>query len=314
MKQKVVIVGAGMVGASYAYSLINQSIVNELVLIDRNTEAADAHAQDLIHATCFLPKQPKIYAGDYTDCKDADIVCITAGAAQQPGQTRLDLVEINTKIMTQIVESIMESGFDGILLIASNPVDIMSLVAQKVSGLPTTRVFGSGTTLDTARFRSNIANYLGVNPVNVHAYIVGEHGDSSLPVWSHARVGQKSIFEIVEESNGKYTLEGLQECFTEARDAAYAIIKGKGSTYFGIGIALAKITKAIFADQQLIMTLGVYQSGEYGIEGIYLPVPAIVGAKGIEGIQNLNISGEESDLLHKSANHLQDIINSIEIK
>lgn len=313
MNQKVVVVGTGMVGASYAYSLINQSLVNELVLIDYNKEVAQAHAQDLIHTTCFLGKQPKIYSGEYSDCKDADIICITAGAAQKPGETRLDLVDKNTKIMTGIVESIMASGFDGILLIASNPVDIMSLVAQKVSKLPTGRVFGSGTTLDTARFRNNIANYFNINPINVHAYILGEHGDSSLPIWSHARIGEKLISEYIDESNGEYKKEELEKCFTGARDAAYEIIKGKGATYFGIGIALSAITKAIFADQQLILTVGVYLEGEYGIDGIYLPVPAVVGARGIERIQKLNLPKEELNKLQESGKNLKDIIDTINI-
>lgn len=311
MNKKVVVVGTGMVGASYAYSLINQNICNELVLVDLNKESAEANAQDLIHSTCFLDNQPKIYSGEYKDCKDADVVCITAGAAQKPGQTRLDLVEINKKIMTGIVTDVMSSGFDGILLIASNPVDIMTLVAQEVSKLPKERVFGSGTTLDTARFRNNLAQYFDVNPTDVNAYIIGEHGDSSLPVWSTATIGQKSIAEYLEENPSKYNQAGLDKCFTDARDAAYEIIKGKGATYFGIGIALARITKAIFCDQKVLLTVGVYQDGKYGIDGIYLPVPARVGKDGIVEVQKLNISAKEQEQLEASATQLQGIINNI---
>ncbi len=312
-KQKVVVVGTGMVGASYAYSLVNQGLVNELVLIDLNEKSAIANAEDIKHATCFLPKQPKIYAGTYEDCKDADLVCITAGAAQKPGQTRLDLVKINAKIMTGIVTEIMASGFDGILLLASNPVDIMTMVARKVSGLPKERVFGSGTTLDTGRLRTNLSEYFGCNPTNVHAYIVGEHGDSSLPLWSTASIGQKPILEIVEESNGKYSLEDLNKCYEEARDAAYKIIEGKGATYFGIGVSLARITKAIFSNQGSILTCGVHLDGEYGLEDVCIPVPAMIGENGIEEIQSLNISEDELAKLQASANTLKEIYSELEI-
>lgn len=312
-KQKVVVVGTGMVGASYAFSLVNQGIVNELVLIDLNEKSAIANAEDIKHATCFLPKQPKIYAGTYADCKDADLVCVTAGAAQKPGQTRLDLVKINAKIMTGITNEIMSSGFNGILLIASNPVDIMTMVARKVSGLPKNRVFGSGTTLDTGRLRTNLSEYFGCNPTNVHAYIVGEHGDSSLPLWTTASIGQKPILEIVEESNGKYSMEDLNDCYIEARDAAYKIIEGKGATYFGIGVSLARITKAVFSNQGSILTCGVHLDGEYGLNDVCIPVPAMVGANGIEDIQTLNISEDELSKLQASANTLKEIFTELEI-
>lgn len=308
--QKVVVVGTGMVGSSYAYSLINQGMVNELVLIDLNTKNAEANAADMRDATCFLPKQPKIYAGTYDDCKDAGIVCITAGAAQKPGQTRLDLVGINAKIMTGITEEIMKSGFDGIILVASNPVDIMSMVAQNVSGLPKERVIGSGTTLDTARLRSNVAEYTNSNPSNVHAYIVGEHGDSSLPLWSTATIGQKPLLELVEERDD-LDMEGLQQCFIDARDAAYKIIEGKGATYYGIGIALARITKTIISNQEVFLTCGVKLEGEYGIDGIYLPVPAVIGKDGVVEIQNLNITDAEKEALQASAKTIKEIASEI---
>lgn len=312
-KQKVVVVGTGMVGASYAYSLVNQGIVNELVLIDLNEKSAIANAEDIKHATCFLPKQPKIYAGTYADCKDADVVCVTAGAAQKPGQTRLDLVKINAKIITGITKEIMASGFNGILLLASNPVDIMTMVARQVSGLPKERVFGSGTTLDSGRLRNNLSEYFECNPTNVHAYIVGEHGDSSLPLWSTATIGQKPIVEIVEESNGKYSMEDLNNLYVEARDAAYKIIEGKGATYFGIGVSLARITKAIFSNQGSILTCGVHLEGEYGLEDVCIPVPAMIGEEGIQQVQELRIDEKELELLTKSANTLKDIFAELEL-
>ncbi|MFV0288649.1 MAG: L-lactate dehydrogenase [Mycoplasmatales bacterium] len=311
-KRKVVIVGAGMVGASYGYSLANQDLVNELVFIDVNNDAAQAQADDIIHGTAFLPNQPKIYAGEYSDCADADIICITAGAAQKPGQTRLDLVKINTNIMKSIIGEIKKTAFDGFLLIASNPVDIMAYVAQKESGYPVHKVLGSGTTLDTARLRVNLATYLDCNPTNVHAYIIGEHGDSSLPVWSTATIGQKPLLDIIEQSNGKFTMEGINKCFEEARDAAYGIIKGKGATYFGIGVSLARITKAIFGNQNVILTCSTLLNGEYGVDDIYIPVPVVVGGQGVKEIQSLEISTTEQKDFEASVNALKNIIKSLD--
>ena len=311
MKNKVAIVGTGMVGSSYGYSLINQNLVDELVLIDLNKANTVANADDMIHCISYLERQPDIYSGEYSDCKDADIVCITAGAAQKPGQTRLELVDINTKIMEGIVSEIMKSGFDGILLIASNPVDVMTLVAQKVSGLPAGRVFGSGTTLDSGRLRSNIAKYLDVNPSDVHAYIIGEHGDSSLPLWSTATIGQKVILDVIAESKGKYNFEDLEKCFTEARDAAYRIIEGKGSTYYGIGIALARITKAILQDQNKILPCGAYLNGEYNQKGLYNAVPCVINKTGVKEIQQLNITVEEQNRFNNSCDKLREVIASV---
>jgi len=310
-KQKVAVVGTGMVGASYAYSLVNQGLVDELLFINIDKKQAQAHADDIIHGTCFLPKQPKIFVGDFKDCTDADVVCITAGAAQLPGETRLDLVEKNAKIMKTIVSQVMESGFDGIILIASNPVDIMTQVAQKVSGLPHHKVIGSGTTLDTARFRSNLANYLGYNSTNIHAYIIGEHGDSSLP-WSTATLGQHLLLDVVNDSNGKFNMEGLKKCYTDSRDAAYSIIEGKGSTYFGIGIALTKITKSILSDQDTILTVSAYLDGEYNQKGIYIPVPCMVGKDGIKEIQKLHITQSEQELFDKSCDTLREYMKKID--
>ncbi len=310
--RKVVIVGAGMVGASYGYSLANQGLVNELVFIDVNHDAAKAQAADILDGAAFLPNQPNIYAGSYSDCANADIVCITAGAAQKPGQTRLDLVKINAGIMKSIIAEIKKTNFDGILLIASNPVDIMAFIAQKESGYPVNKVIGSGTTLDTARLRVNLAKYLNYNPTNVHAYIIGEHGDSSLPLWSTATIGQMPLLELLKQSNGNYTLDGINKCFEEARDAAYEIIKGKGATYFGIGVALARVTKAIFGNQDTVLTCSTLLNGEFNQSGIYIPVPVIIGANGVREIQKLNITQEEEDKLSASVNHLKEIINSLD--
>src|SRR6056297_595368 len=267
---KVVLVGTGFVGTSYAYSMINQGVSEEFVLVDLDKDKAEGEAMDLSHAIPYSPNNMKVYAGDYADCKDADVVCITAGAAQKPGQTRLDLCAINAKIMKGIVEQVMASGFDGIFLIASNPVDIMSYAVWKFSGLPKERVIGSGTTLDTARLRQGLAEYFDISSENIHAYIIGEHGDSSLPVWSTSNVGQQPILDLVNSPDTDYKLEDLDRIFVSARDAAYEIIEKKRATYYGIGSALTRVTKAILGNENTILTCSTYLEGEYGNDSVYI--------------------------------------------
>ena len=310
MKNKVVVVGTGFVGSSYAYSLVNQGVVDELVLVDINKANTIANSDDLVQCVCYLDNQPKIKSGDYSDCKDADIVCITAGANQKPGQSRLELVGINAKIMESIVKEIMASGFDGILLIASNPVDVMTQVAQKVSGLDESRVIGSGTTLDSGRLRHFVGEYLDVNPKDVHAYIIGEHGDSSVPIWSHSYVGTKPILDIIKENNN-LTQEGLDECFIKARDAAYRIIEGKGATYYGIGICLTEITKAILRNKNIILPCGAKLNGEYNQKDLYIAVPCVVGREGVKEIQQLNITSEEQEKFNNSCEQLRKTLKEI---
>ncbi len=311
--RKVVIVGCGMVGTSYAYSLINQSVVEELVLIDQKFEYADAQAKDLQHGNVFLDKQAKIKAGNYSDCKDAEIVCITAGAAQKDGQSRMELNKVNANIIKQIVTSIMESGFEGILLIATNPVDVMTYVAQKTSKLPHGRVIGSGTALDSARFRQNLSLYFDISPKHIHARIIGEHGDSSLPLWSSATISSKSILELVEENPEKYNLADIEKCFTDAQNAAYPIIKAKGSTCYGIGISLTNITKSIISDQKSVLTLSSYLDGKYGLSDLYIPVPALVGRDGITDVLELNINQDEKKKLYKSAIEIKKAIADLNL-
>ncbi|MDG2794640.1 L-lactate dehydrogenase, partial [Vibrio parahaemolyticus] len=208
----------------------------------------------------------------YEDCKDADLVVITAGLPQKPGETRLDLVEKNAKIFKQIVRSIMDSGFDGIFLIATNPVDILTYVTWKESGLPKERVIGSGTTLDSARFRYMLGDYLDVDPRNVHAYIVGEHGDTELPVWSHATIGVQKL-ETILANNEQYKQEDLDKIFENVRDAAYHIIERKGATYYGIGMSLLRVTKAILNNENSVLTVSAYLEGQYGEKDAYVGVP-----------------------------------------
>ena len=238
--RRVALVGTGFVGMSFAYSMLNQGGLEEFVLIDVNKDKAEGEAMDLSHGLPFGPQKMDIWAGTYEDCRTADIVVITAGANQQPGETRLALVEKNAKIMRGIVREIMKSGFNGILLVASNPVDVLTYVAWQESGLPRHRVIGSGTTLDTARLRFEIGKYLNVDPRNVHGYIIGEHGDTEFPLWSHTTVGVQPIMDVVA-NNPKFNQEDLEQIYVNVRDAAYHIIERKRATYYGIGMALARI-------------------------------------------------------------------------
>ncbi|GEM05373.1 L-lactate dehydrogenase 2 [Halolactibacillus miurensis] len=307
--KKVAIVGTGFVGSSYAYSLVNQGTVSELVLIDLNKERAEGEAQDLNHGVPFGSPM-KIKAGDYTDCHDVDLVVITAGANQKPGETRLDLASKNAKIMRGIVKEIMASGFDGILVIASNPVDVMTHVAYEASGLPKERVIGSGTILDTARFRYLLSDYFQVDSRNVHAYIVGEHGDSELPIWSHVTIGGLPL-NVYGKLNNFYEDRDMQAIFENVRDAAYQIIQKKGATYYGIGMGLARLTKALLYNENSILTVSTYFQGEYDIDGVFMGIPAVVNANGVREILRLNLSEREQQQLENSANILKEMHDNL---
>lgn len=305
MKSKIVVVGTGNVGMSYVYSMVNTGIADEIVLIDINEENALANARDVRDGNIFYPRRVNIYAGQYSDVSDADLICITAGATQKPGESRLELFKRNKAIMTGIANSIGNTAFSGIILIAANPVDVMTEIYASVSNYPKTKIIGSGTNLDSARFRQNISEYLNVNPKYVHGWIIGEHGDSSLPVWSATTIGPKPLLEFIEE-NDQYTFEELEWCFEDAQNAAYEIIKGKGSTYFGIGASLENITKSILGDQKTILPLTVYNDGVYDIPDVFIPLPALVGINGIEQIIKLNLSQDELEKLQKSAKILEE--------
>ncbi|MCA1200437.1 L-lactate dehydrogenase [Priestia flexa] len=305
--RKIVLVGCGSVGTAYAYSLVNQGFVTELVLIDANKEKAEGEAMDLVHGMAFASTNMRVYAGDYSDCKDARIVVITAGANQKPGETRLQLVERNTRIMQSIIQNIKKSGFDGIIVLASNPVDVLSYVAYKESGLPASRVIGSGTTLDSARFRVLLGEYFEVDPHNVHAVIVGEHGDSQLPVFSQASVGVESFDNLLERRNNEKDKENLTKIFGSVRDAAYEIINRKGVTNFGIGMCLTRITKAILNNEHSILPVSCLLNGEYGQEDIYMSVPAVVTREGVKEVIELKLNDNEQELFNKSADILREI-------
>lgn len=305
--QKVIVVGDGAVGSSYAFALVTQNIAQEIGIIDIDKDKTEGDAIDLSHALAFTSPK-KIYSATYQDCHDADLIVITAGAAQKPGETRLDLVNKNLKIFKAIIADIMASGFDGILLVASNPVDILTYATWKFSGLPKSRVIGSGTSLDSARFRQAIADLVHVDARNVHGYILGEHGDTEFPVWSHANIGGLQIHEWVKD-NPEVDEEALVKVFFKVRDAAYEIIEKKGATFYGIAVALARITKAILNDESSILPLSVYLDGEYGQEDIFIGAPAVINRQGIQHVIEIPLTDAEMDKMIHSASTLKQILN-----
>ncbi|MDX8359591.1 MULTISPECIES: L-lactate dehydrogenase [Bacillaceae] len=307
---RVVLVGTGAVGSSYAFALLNQGVTEELVLIDLNKEKSEGDAMDLNHGVAFAPSPTKIWFGDYSDCQKADIVVLCAGANQRPGETRLDLVGKNVKIYKTIIDQVMASGFDGIFIVAANPVDILTYATWKLSGLPKERIIGSGTILDTARFRYLIGDYFNVDARNVHGYIIGEHGDTELPVWSHADIGGRSIVDIVNDEN-EFSKEDLDEIFVNVRDAAYQIIERKGATYYGIAMGLVRLTKAILQNENSVLTVSTYLNGEYGEQDVYIGVPAIVNRQGIREIVELKLDKTEQEQFSHSVKVLKDTMGPV---
>ena len=311
-KRKIVLVGTGFVGMSMAYAIVSQgtsSGVNELVLIDVMKDKAIGEAMDLAHGLPCSSSHMKIKAGDYDECEDADIVVITAGLNQKPGQTRLELSEANAKIMKDITIQVVNSGFKGIFLIASNPVDLMTKVVQEVSKFPTGRVIGSGTALDTSRLRYMVGKYLNISDKNVHAYIMGEHGDSSFVPWEHAYVGCKKVTDILKDA-GK-DLADLDKIYVEVRDSAYEIINRKKATYYGIGLGLARIVRNIMNDTNEILTVSAYLNGEYGHKDIYIGVPAVINSNGARELLELNLDKENQDKLDNSCRILTENMENI---
>ena len=313
MKNKVVVIGTGMVGMSYAYSMVNQGTCEELVLIDIDKERAKGEAMDLNHGLNFGKRKMKIYAGDYNDCKDAYVICITAGAIQSEGETRLDLLNKNTKIMRNIIDNIKASGFEGILLIATNPVDIMTYVAASLSGYDKNKVIGSGTTLDSSRLRYMLSEKLDVNSKNVHAYVMGEHGDSQFVAWSYALQGVQPIYQIASRKDSNIEFDDLEKIEDEVKNVAYEIIKRKKSTYYGIGMALTAITKAILENENSILTVSSYLNGEYGHEDVYIAVPSVVNKDGVREIMQLPLEIEEKEKFDKSINVMKENIEKIDL-
>ncbi|WP_168118497.1 L-lactate dehydrogenase [Paenibacillus sp. HB172176] len=302
-KSKIVIIGAGAVGATTAYTLLLRNRVDELVLIDANQNKAIGDVLDMNHGMPFLD-HTDVWAGTYEDCSGADIIIITAGAAQKPGEPRTELLKRNVAIFDSIIEGILPYNKDAILLIASNPVDIMSYMAYKKAKLPVERVIGSGTLLDSARFRYLIGQKLNIDPRSVHAHIIGEHGDSELPLWSLANVAGSTL---------QLTEADREEVFMNTRDAAYQIIEAKGATYYAIALALDRICAAILKDEGAILHLSTLLHDYHGVSDVYLGVPCIVDRNGVRSPIDIPITEDERVLLHKSADKLKGLISTLQL-
>jgi len=299
---KIVIIGCGNVGMSYAYALLNQRTkVEELVLLDIDKEKTVGEAMDLNHCLAFAPSKIKIKAGDYSDCNDATIICIAAGKNQEVGETRLDLIKKNYDVFKSIITEINKTNFNGIYLIATNPVDIMSYITMKLSGQQNNKVIGSGTILDTARLRYLIGDELDINPKNIHAYVIGEHGDSEFVPWSNALVGLKSIDNYLDSNK-------LETIASSVKNSAYEIINRKGATYYGIGMCLVKITNSILDNDNSIITLSAFDKEK----DIYYGMPCIVNKEGIKDIIKLDLNNEEIKMLENSINILKEYRNIID--
>lgn len=308
-KGKIVLIGTGFVGMSMAYSMLNRGGINELVLVDLDKEKTIGEEMDLAHGLPFAPQKMSIKAGNYSDCRDAQIVVITAGVAQKPGQTRLELADVNAKIMRGITKDIMASGFDGIIIVASNPVDLMTYIVAEESGLPKERVIGSGTVLDTARLRFLIADYFNVSSKNIHAYIMGEHGDSSFVPWNHAYMGCKKIKDVMKDNN--HPMEDLKKIHQAVIDAAYEIIEKKKATYYAIGMSLNRLVRAVLDNENSILTVSTYLSGQYNQDDIYIGVPAIINSNGVREVVELELNEWEQEKLDNSTKILKEMRDSL---
>lgn len=309
---KIAIVGTGFVGSTTAYTLMLSGLISELVLIDINTRKAEGEAMDMNHGMPFV-RPVKIYSGSYQDCADADIVVITGGANQKPGETRIDLVNKNTAIFKDVIGNIVKYNKDCILLVVTNPVDILTYVTYKLSGFPKNRVIGSGTVLDSARFKYMIGEHMGIDPRNVHAYIIGEHGDTEVPTWSLASIAGVSMDAYCEECN---TCDGnsfKESTYNNVKNAAYDIIDRKGATYYAVALAVRRIVEAIVRNENSILTVSSLLEGEYGLNDICLSIPSQVNSNGVARIINVPLSSEETDLLNKSATSLKQVIDGIKL-
>lgn len=309
---KAVMIGCGFVGSATVFSLMHSGLFSEIVLIDADERKAQGEAMDISHGTPFA-SQTKIYAGDYKDIKDAAIVIITAGANQKPNETRLDLVHKNVAIYKNIIPKICQESFNGILLIVSNPVDILTYVAQKLSGFPENRVIGSGTVLDSARLRCQLGEHLSVDSKSVHAFIIGEHGDSEIPAWSSANVSGLPINDFCEIRGFYHHEKAMHEIGKRVKDSAYEIIERKGATYYGVAMAIHRICQVIIRDEKSILPVSHMLHGEYGINDVVLSIPVVVGREGIETKVPIPLGEEEERKLKESAKILSDIMREISI-
>ena len=299
-EQKCAVIGCGFVGASIAYSYAESGLFSEMVLLDVNHKKAEGEALDIGHGLPFLAPM-RIYAGDYPDLADARLIVIAAGANQKPGETRLQLLSKNLQIFDSIVQNIVRYNKEAILLVVTNPVDLLTYYTWKQSGYPAARVIGSGTVLDTARLKYMIGRRLSVDPRNVHSFIIGEHGDSEVPVFSSANVSGIDLYDFCRLSGMENYKETLQEMFEEVRDSAYRIIEGKGATYYAIAQAVMRITRSILRDENSVLPVSTLVENHYGVHDICLGVPAIVGSTGVKKVLDLPLDEHESEMVHRSA-------------
>jgi len=302
-RSKVAIIGAGFVGSTAAFALLNDGAASEIALIDVNREKAHGEAMDLQHGLMFKPNVKITFGNDYSLCKDAEIVVITAGAHQKPGETRIDLVNRNSAIFRQMIPQITKHNKDCILLVVSNPLDVLTYLTLKYSGFPKHKVIGSGTILDTARFRYMLGRYFEVSPNSVHAYILGEHGDSSFPAWSTANIAGVSL-----KNFKKYNKKAMVGIYAETKNAAYEVIAKKGATYYAIGLGITKIVKSILSDQNEVLALSSYLTNYHGISDVCLSVPTIINRNGIKEHIVMPLNSVEKKQLKKSANLIKDVI------
>lgn len=308
--RKAAVIGCGFVGASIAFSLMQRGLYSELVLIDVNREKAQGEAMDLSHGLPYTASM-RIYAGGYDDVADCSMVILTAGANQKPGETRLDLIGKNVAILKSIIPELTRRNFGGILLVVSNPVDVLTYAAWKLSGLPAHRVIGSGTVLDTARLKYLLGQHLGVDSRNVHAAIIGEHGDSELAVWSSANISSIDLDQFCRLRNYFDNQQILDRIYHEVRDSAYEIIQRKGATYYGIAMAVARIAECIVKNEHAMLPISVLLEGQYGLEGLCLSIPSIVGYDGVETVLEIPLAASEQQALLASAKQIKEVIRKI---
>ena len=306
-KRKCAVVGCGFVGAAIAYTYAESGLFSEMVLLDVNHKKAEGEALDISHGLPFLAPM-NIYAGEYADLSDAALIVIAAGANQKPGETRLDLLSRNLSIFDGIVEGIVRYNREAIILVVTNPVDLLTYYTWKRSGLPAARVIGSGTVLDTARLKSMIGQRLSVDPRNVHSFIIGEHGDSEVPVFSSANISGIDLDDFCHMAGIEKYAEVLYSMFEEVRDSAYRIIEGKGATYYAIAQAVLRITRSIMRDENSVLPVSTVVKGHYGVSDICLGVPAIVGAEGVKEVLDLPLDEKEAALVAKSAKTVRETL------
>lgn len=309
-KNKIVIIGTGFVGSTIAYSLMLSEFVSEIVLIDINTKKAMGEVMDMNHGLSYV-KQMVIRTGDYQDCADADVIVITAGVNRKPGQSRLDLAKVNVSILNGIVAEITKYITDAVVLVVTNPVDILTYAAYKFSGLPRTRILGTGTTLDTARFKYLISKHCDVDVTNVHAYIIGEHGDSEVPVWSRANIAGKKFDEFCIDCPKQCGQVQRDKIFEDVKLAGANIIEMKGATYYGIALAVRRILKAILFNENSILTVSSVVNGNYGIYDVAISLPSVIGSDGIERIFDIGIDERERKMLYESAEKLKEVLKQV---